>query len=658
MHDPKEEPQKLWRFLVLLPYAVCLLVSAALLVRTPTLNADDLQIAEWGPAALSKGWVKALTIVLFNLDLGVWQLRTYGLARAIQYFQSGIFGSAPPQAYIFIVLAHFASGTLIYRLVKRIEGDALTAVFASIAWMASPAVLSMLKVQHHFLYLVAPYYPLLAWMLMSSKRQPDIQTFWIGAALLTTAWLLGEGVIIPIAIVVIGFAMHQTSRRKAAAVIAQGVAAGLLLLVYVSYQHLFVRDPTIPARFNFAPDPGLLHTFVLQLWQNSRAVLGLSHHDSELDTTLGGIGLFHAAPFWVISAALVAFGIAAIRTFPTKSEPRQPWLGRLFVCVCLSSLGVYALFMVAGMGAFPARYATAFFALMPVALIVALGLCTPAKIARLGGAIVASLTVALTLTALYRAEILVSTPNRLLLKELKGRPVILSPVTPVDDKPGFAAGLVPINGNGLPDPMRSLWTAEVALRQYAGAALGSACNRVSPDVAELTVLGRSKGFYPITDIVVVGSPLTPAQACRGISPTALAEGLKVMQSRVKRTVDAYTKIVPGASSRYFIHPTLEQDGVMEFDVSGLSSLYLSPWMGEQTGVCLSDAGAGVVDLSYALDDKPPIHVVVDRYYGEMLLLELAGSTRLTIVVNHGNGVMACDGFEIGFLNVRERAHGR
>ena len=502
-------------WLLFLPHALCLSAIAWLLTRTPTLNLDDLQIAEWAAAALSEGPGKALITVFFNLDLGVWQPRTYGLARAIQYVEVGLFGSSPAPAYIFIVAAHFASGALVYKIVKKTGGDALSSVFASLAWMASPAVLPMLKVQHYFLYLIAPYYPLFGWILLFLAGQQSNRIFLIGTTLLTVAWLLGEGVTVPIFAVVIAASVISGSWRRAVPLLGQGLVAGLLLVIYLGYQHVFIRDPNVHQRFNYAPDLGLIQSFLWQLWQNGRAIIGLSHYDSELGVTVGGIGVLGSVVFWGLTVALTTFGLVAVRFMPPAPEIRNQKLAFLVVLTCVLSLALYLVFMVTGMGVFPARYAAAFFALVPLAIIVGMLAHAPSRtVVRMAAAVIAALSIALTLTSLHRAEVLVSQPNRVLLMKLQGRAVILNPESAPGVRHSIMPGLVPNNANALANPMRSFWTAEVALRLYADAPVGDSCRQMANQKARLFSLGESVGVYPLQDVVVEGSALTPELLCK------------------------------------------------------------------------------------------------------------------------------------------------
>lgn len=501
---------------MLLPHGLCLLAAAWLLLLTPTLNADDLQIAEWAAAALPAGWGTALTTVLFNQDLGATQLRTYGLARAIQYIQAGLFGAAPVPGYAFMILLHVSSGALVYKLARKCGGDSLTGIFAAVTWVASPAALPLLKVQHHFLYLIVPYYPLLGWVLLSVTRQQSARIFMAGSLLLTVAWMLGEGVIVPIFLAVLSVAFLSGSWRRVLSLTGQGAVAGLLLALYLGFQLVFVQDPSLPQRFSLAPSTGMVEPFLRQLWENGRAIIGLSHLDAELQTMLGGLDVFASPIFWIGMAVLTVCGIAAACFTPRSQADHDRRISLVLALICISSLGVYLLFSVAGMGVFATRYAAAFFALLPVAVIMAMIAHAPPRAAQLTSSVLTALTISLSLTLLYRAEVLVSEPNRQLLKSLQGRVVVLRPDTQFDLNPavfGATSGLRPISSNGLADPMRFLWTSELALRAYANAPLGNTCRMVSDGNAEVFILQQSRGIYPLQRYAVVGSSLTPAQAC-------------------------------------------------------------------------------------------------------------------------------------------------
>ena len=128
-----------------------------------------------------------------------------------------------------------------------------------------------------------------------------------------------------------------------------------------------------------------------------------------------------------------------------------------------------------------------------------------------------------------------------------------------------------------------------------------------------------------------------------------------MKARVLRTVDAYSKVEPTPTFRYFMHPNMEKDAAIEFDVSGLSSVTLSPRIGALDRTCMNDPKAGEVEMSYALDDATPTRITVDRNYDQLLIVKVGESKRLTVAVNQGNGVVTCDWFGLGLSHVSGNA---
>lgn len=137
-----------------------------------------------------------------------------------------------------------------------------------------------------------------------------------------------------------------------------------------------------------------------------------------------------------------------------------------------------------------------------------------------------------------------------------------------------------------------------------------------------------------------------------VAPQLLRAGFSGMQRRVLRTVEAYSKIQPTAQFRYFMHPTMEKDAVIEFNVSGLAEVTLSPRISDLDPTCFSDPEAATVAMSYALDANAPTRVIVDRKYDHLIPIVLRGARSLTVSVNQGNGVITCDWFGLGVIDVK------
>lgn len=159
------------------------------------------------------------------------------------------------------------------------------------------------------------------------------------------------------------------------------------------------------------------------------------------------------------------------------------------------------------------------------------------------------------------------------------------------------------------------------------------------------------------------APATPdAPAAPALPPkvdkVALADlqaGFVAMQPRITWTQEAYAPIKPVANnSRLFMHPLVDKDAAAEFDISGLSSVSLSPYIEDLSLDCARSPDAGVVSFSYALDDGAPVAVTVDRNYNELVKLDTSNAKTLKVAVNEGNGTNSCDWFSLGFVGVTNK----
>lgn len=465
--------------LLILGVAAALMVGFLLL--TPTLNFDDLIYADYVPLTIEQqpgSLQRMLVAALLNADIGVREIRTYGLSRAIQILTTAAFGRDPLPTYIFISVIHLASGLIIFKIFKEISGDALTAVFAAFLWVASPAVLPFLKVQHHFLYLIAPFYSLLLWALLSSiKRLPLIP----GAALLTLSWMLGEAAIIPMGIAVALTAWF----RKDPKIITQGAVAVILLAAYLGYQKLFVSDPSYAQRFVFHfPALNLLPTTVLQLLENGKALLGLGYYDAEFTSRMGNINPYDSPIAVFIAVGL--FGVAHIASVgtPLRTERKNYELLAVFVAIWLCSPALYIAFSLMGTQVLAVRYTVGFFALMPLAALAILVKLSSPKILRIASAAAVALSFAVSISILYKEEEYINKPNRAFFSGLQPDTAIVAHhVGWRNDAKGNMSGdypgLIPAVQTGVANPLRQAWTTFRALRLYSGVTFGTACRILS-----------------------------------------------------------------------------------------------------------------------------------------------------------------------------------
>lgn len=134
----------------------------------------------------------------------------------------------------------------------------------------------------------------------------------------------------------------------------------------------------------------------------------------------------------------------------------------------------------------------------------------------------------------------------------------------------------------------------------------------------------------------------------------LASGLAVMQPRLLSTDGGLGEIETLQNHRYLMHPALEQPAKAVFDITGLSSVTLSPLISDfsSDARCASDPEAGVISFAWDAGEGARGQVRIDRYYIETIEIDLRESQRLQLTVDAGNDTVVCDWFVIGFLDVR------
>jgi hypothetical protein len=138
-----------------------------------------------------------------------------------------------------------------------------------------------------------------------------------------------------------------------------------------------------------------------------------------------------------------------------------------------------------------------------------------------------------------------------------------------------------------------------------------------------------------------------------IDNASLKAGLDVMLPRIRAQVDAYTKIGPREDHRFFMHPDEKKNAVLEFDVKGLKSLTLAPYIEDFSGnlECMGNPASGLVQLTWSLDGGEKHPVIVDRTYNGTIPVVIGPAARLKLEIDKGNDVVYCDWAGVGFLNV-------
>lgn len=141
-----------------------------------------------------------------------------------------------------------------------------------------------------------------------------------------------------------------------------------------------------------------------------------------------------------------------------------------------------------------------------------------------------------------------------------------------------------------------------------------------------------------------------------VDPVAAADrkaGLAAIASRVVATGDAYEKVAPRQDDRYSLHPDTGKNASIEFDVKGLQSLTLSPYMADFSTIpdCDGNPEAGVVRMRWSLDGGALNEVTVDRNYTATIAVDTSKASRLKVEADEANGVHWCDWFGLGVVNV-------
>lgn len=137
---------------------------------------------------------------------------------------------------------------------------------------------------------------------------------------------------------------------------------------------------------------------------------------------------------------------------------------------------------------------------------------------------------------------------------------------------------------------------------------------------------------------------------------ALLAGLNAIQPLVKEKVAAYQPVEPLGDNRLLLHPGEGKRARLVIDVSGLSSLTLSPVIESFQGnaTCEADPSAGVAGLHYHLDNGPVSDVAVDRNYSATIKVDVVDAKQLVIESSDQNGVIWCDWLAVGFTEVTSR----
>jgi len=478
-----------------------------------TFNNDDLAYLDLLPSVVEqRGYFGTAVMFLFNLDFGPGETRTFGLARAIQLATWAMCGSNSMLIFAFMLTIHAGAALLIPWALRVILPDPAVRWLLALIWFASPFVLPIVRTEHHFLYIIAPYTALVLWTGYAFNVLP--RRPWLGFLLLVAVCWLGEAAIPP-ALVAAGLVTlwyWRGGQRKVAAIVAaQGALAAVLTIAFIVFQRIALTNPALRQRFA-VPSLSLsvltmrLGWFAESIAQTVRAGLGFDYMDPEVghDGMVRGLDLLQSPMFWVVlSAMLISLKVLCQPISAAKSR-----VSLVFAALTVASASLYFMNTILAGGAFTIRYTSPIYTLALIALATMAG--------RRSAVVVASLCLAFTVAAMQRINDLVDAPrieleNRLKAAKNQGKRAVLVK--------NDGASNLPINnswpGLGSPysfvtsDPFKSLWTTTRYLRVVLGFdGVGTTVRETAPGQVELSTDLINQGFrktYRTDEILVVGT---------------------------------------------------------------------------------------------------------------------------------------------------------
>jgi hypothetical protein len=454
------------------------LIAAWLYIACPYLNNDDIIYAtDLFDALNAMPFWRRMATLLLNLDIGQVELRTYGLARLIQYAEVSAFGRSPLMLYITIVSMHAASAVALFWALRTIACDALLRTFIAIIWFACPFVLNVSHTLHHHLYTMGPIYFLILWIgiILNKPAWP-----WpVGATILTAGWLMGESNIPAIyfvaACAAIGLAMRKEYSR-ARSVVLQGSVSVLLLSAYVVYQVKFVA--LSGERFHGAPleSVGQFWFRMGNVWRGLDYGFWFGLGFETKDNLLGGWDiqpLQVSAALFFVTLIISLLAVAALLSAPRLRYPPQSyWTIAPLIGAVAGSLALYVVAHVTlGLTVITFHYVPPIFALACIAIPL---LCRGQAARVVAGALVA-LCLAFSISSLQAMRTEVYEPHiikrdKLLAALSSGKDILLLPHPIKELQPSYSIwpGLATVHDYPAPDPLSAIWVANLYARFILG----------------------------------------------------------------------------------------------------------------------------------------------------------------------------------------------
>lgn len=150
------------------------------------------------------------------------------------------------------------------------------------------------------------------------------------------------------------------------------------------------------------------------------------------------------------------------------------------------------------------------------------------------------------------------------------------------------------------------------------------------------------------DIAALGS----MESARAMRRDTRMENMEWMIGREKASQQGAAPFQVQVNAQLFMHPAMDHDAWIDFDVKGLDTIRLRPRINTLDKACsaMNSPGeeAGVVGLNLQLDGRPLLpRMIIDRYYDKTLTLDVTNGHTMRVDVDKGNKVTSCDWFSVG-----------
>lgn len=357
------------------------LLSFCSIVYSMTLTNDDgYMFIRFNDIERKYGFWKSCKIFFLNLDLaGTGEFRTYGLSKLIHFLLHHIVGEKAYMYQFIITISHLCSGILIFKILKTLKIDEITAVAAGLIFVFNPFV--HIQTFHHFTYLMLPLYFSLGYILFNLKtyEKNNKYTHIWNVILIFCTVFTGEYTLALLGSVILFFIIYSIKKQRkqlCAKYVLHLVLEGMLLLSWMFVWKNIISPEGVgryqmASRFSFETMSLLVHGIVFNL----KRFLWIGSYKPDFSP---GDSTFSLTLFILSFLCIVAImsGMVWCSWKKSREKKKTPiFLAMLIGCICLSSVSVYCMMNIVYGTGLATHYLYSVFSLFLVAIIVGLSCC-------------------------------------------------------------------------------------------------------------------------------------------------------------------------------------------------------------------------------------------------------------------------------------------